>query len=58
LPDGNHYLDAKISVINTVRGEPFGFAQDRLVEPSFLGMTLRQAEGERVILTAISKTMD
>ena len=37
-----------ISDIDTVRGE--------LVEPSFKGKTLRQAQGERMIVAAISET--
>ena len=42
------YFLSKIGFTNAVRGEP--------VEPSFRRKTLRQAQGERKILTAISKT--
>ncbi|MCH8108363.1 MAG: hypothetical protein IIB30_08430 [Chloroflexi bacterium] len=50
-----HRRDAGLSGTNIVRGEPFDYTRDRLVEPSVGGATLRQAQGERVIFACASK---
>ena len=41
----------------SVRGEPFDETQDRLVEPSFPGKTLRRAQGERDDVNRDSKVL-
>ena len=52
----SQFLASIIGVTFPVRGEPFDYAQDRLVEPSVRRKTLRQAQGKRIIVAAISAT--